>query len=1010
MKQIFRRTAAAFLALSVLIPSALASYALGDELHQNTIPLSDGASLTKQLIWSSSKSDLRREHYVTYTPRQDLRPQVYYGGTVLTKQSVGTMAKQLEQGGKRVLSGTNGDYFDMGTGNPLGLLVTDGVLRSSASYLSALGFTANGSAIIGTPNLNIEATFSGNTMKVEGINKTRTANGYYLYNSDYGSATNNTEAGIDVILRPLNENIGTTITLSDGRSVTQSSVLRIGGRMSFEVEEVLQSSGKVSIPAGKYIMSINNKGGEWVTSTLAALKPGDTMDISITSADTRWNDVQEALGAMYRILTDGTVASGIGDGSSNASRTAVGIKADGSVIFYTIDGRQSGYSIGASISQVAERLKELGCVNAVCLDGGGSTTLGATLPDSSQFTIMNQPSEGSQRSVTNALFLVSTHTAVGGAAHIFVTPTDEVLAGGASTSIRTSFVDQNWFPGSSSEPIYFTAQLGSVSAEGIYTAPRETCVDTITAHTDSGLTGSASVTVFEAPNAIRIRNAAGQTVSALSLDAGGSISLTASATYQTIPLKTDGQSLTWSVTPASLGSITPEGLLTVSAAGGSGQLSVSSGSHSASIPLTVSADARYRLLDPFESESGREAMAIRGAVVSMERMGDQVCFGEASLRWSYELSAGASSLAVSASLQNSERYLSLWVYGDGSGGTLDALLLDAEGNASSASFGALNHSGWKQLFAPLPAGSTALTALSFGGGSKTSGTLWLDQLCAANTTEKDTTPPTVTLTLNGSSLQAQISDNSDQSFAQDQLILTRNGQAQPFTFDASANRLSATLSASEVSLQRITVQAIDQSGNIGRASRTLVGEGAATSFSDMGGHWAVSYTDALSSLGIISGMPEGGKLYFNPNLSITRGDFALMAARWMGLDFSLYADVVLPFADKADIPKWSENAVKAMYELGIMKGVSDRGGLYAYARADITRQEAMTILGRIQMKGYAGKSLDQFKDSSAIASWAAPYVRSLVGQEAVGGYTDGFMRPQNPVSRAEVAKILFSIW
>ena len=73
----------------------------------------------------------------------------------------------------------------------------------------------------------------------------------------------------------------------------------------------------------------------------------------------------------------------------------MGIKADGSIIFYTIDGRQSGYSYGARKETVAKRLLELGCVDAVNLDGGGSTQLGGTLPETTDFVILNSPSESS---------------------------------------------------------------------------------------------------------------------------------------------------------------------------------------------------------------------------------------------------------------------------------------------------------------------------------------------------------------------------------------------------------------------------------------------------------------------------------------------------------------------------------------------------------------------------------------------------------------------------------------
>ena len=115
-------------------------------------------------------------------------------------------------------------------------------------------------------------------------------------------------------------------------------------------------------------------------------------------------------------------------------------------------------------------------------------------------------------------------------------------------------------------------------------------------------------------------------------------------------------------------------------------------------------------------------------------------------------------------------------------------------------------------------------------------------------------------------------------------------------------------------MHRITVTATDVSGNMGRASVTVGSDTAQESpFADMNGHWAQSYTDYLRSYGIINGMTEGGVLVFSPNRSITRGDFALMTARWMGVDLATYEGVVLPFADADSIPAWSLPAVKAMY-------------------------------------------------------------------------------------------------
>ena len=68
---------------------------------------------------------------------------------------------------------------------------------------------------------------------------------------------------------------------------------------------------------------------------------------------------------------------------------------------YTIDGRQSGYSIGATLTQVAERMVELGCVTALSLDGGGSTTLYF------RGEVINMPSGGKERSVSDVIMFTA---------------------------------------------------------------------------------------------------------------------------------------------------------------------------------------------------------------------------------------------------------------------------------------------------------------------------------------------------------------------------------------------------------------------------------------------------------------------------------------------------------------------------------------------------------------------------------------------------------------------------
>lgn len=1009
MNRMIKRVAALVLSSLLFTTTVFASYALGDELHCYSIPLADGALMTTQLFWSNSKSNLRTENYITYTPDSSLSPQVSYGNSVLDKQTVAAMATALETNGQRVLSGINGDYFVVATGNPLGIVVTDGILRSSASYLSAIGFQGDGSAIIGKPELSITANFSECSLKVEALNKIRSStSGFNLLTQDFGATTKNSQAGVDVILSPVLDNLGESVTTENDQTLIQSDTVKIGSRVSCVVEEVLQSTGSINIPEGKLVMTINNNSGEFLLSTLSALVPGDTVDIDITSSDPAWNTVDCAIGALYRILTDGTVNSDLDD--TAAPRTAIGTKADGTVIFYTIDGRQSGLSIGASMTQVAKRLLELGCVDAVCLDGGGSTTMGTTNPDSNGFSVINSPSDGYQRKVTDALFLVSNLSPSGTPDRLYVQPNNRVLLSDATTSCTASFVDTNWFPVSDSESLSWSAKNGSITQDGIYTAPTSGGEDEITVTSSSGIMGSTTVTVFQAPTSIRLTNERSEkTVRSLDLTAKETIDLRASAFYKMIPLTAEDTNFTWSVTPDSLGTITSDGSFTSGTTNATGHIQVSAGSYTETVPVTVSVDAHFNLLESFEASPLATFTETDTCQLSQNTAADQVRFGKQSLQVDYTLSSELASMNTTLSVPNQDGFLSLWIYGDNSENELTVTCQNDAGTETSVPVGTLNFTGWKRLSIALPADTVCISELSISGATS-SGRIWFDQIVSSNQNIPDTTAPKISLSIADSQLRATITDASGALFSQSQVSATLDGKPLAVSFTQASGTLTATLPDLSPSLHRITVTATDFSGNIGRASYTIpASDESVSSFVDVSEHWSAPYTDYLADLGIINGVNTDDGLYFYPDRSITRGDFALMTARWMGLTLEEYADVSLPFADQDAIPSWSSNAVKAMYELGIMKGSQSQQGLTINATASITRAEAMTILGRIQTKGYPLSSLSDFQDEALVPTWANGYLASLVGQGVVSGY-EGFLRPTDSVSRAELAKMLVTIW
>jgi exopolysaccharide biosynthesis protein len=56
-------------------------------------------------------------------------------------------------------------------------------------------------------------------------------------------------------------------------------------------------------------------------------------------------------------------------------RTAVAKMKDGKFLMITVDGRQPGVSVGMSLYELADYLLSIGAVDAMNLDGGGSTTM-----------------------------------------------------------------------------------------------------------------------------------------------------------------------------------------------------------------------------------------------------------------------------------------------------------------------------------------------------------------------------------------------------------------------------------------------------------------------------------------------------------------------------------------------------------------------------------------------------------------------------------------------------------
>ncbi|MGM9619391.1 MAG: S-layer homology domain-containing protein [Oscillospiraceae bacterium] len=600
MKAIPRKALAFLLALALTLSLPLfaaASPALGDDLDAMTQELGQGTSWTQSVFWSNSLSDLRTENYVTYSPNSRVTPIVTYGAAVTSRTKLTTIAAELEQQGYRVVAGINGDFYNTANGVPLGLVVTDGVIRSGSSYYYALGFTADGRVMWGTPNLTTMAHTPVGDIVVQDINKDRGDKGVYLYTYDFNAkhTTGTTMAGTDVVL-----------TVDSGR-------LSIGGTVTLTVQQVLtDNTTAVSLTPETFVLSANNSSPAVYREALQQLTPGMQITIQVSAEDRQWESAVYTVGTLYQLVENGQVHSDAALVSGSAPRTAVGIKPNGDILFYTIDGRQSGYSVGASYAMVAKRLIELGCTTAFAMDGGGSTGMLLSLPGQGA-ALYNSPSDGYERAVTNQIFLVTKDSnATGSGGGFLIRPESRRVLAGASVQLSVTPYDSAFFPTGGDYTL--SASAGTVEGN-VFHAPAKAGSVTLTA-AGSGKRSSVTVQVVESPDSVTVLQS-GKAVSSLNLRAGEQVQLSAKAVSNHLTLLSQNDCYSWSVSEG-LGTVDENGLFTAADRTISGKLTVRAGNTSVSIPVTVTSGDYFTDIYDNWAREYINAMAERGVVTGKD--------------------------------------------------------------------------------------------------------------------------------------------------------------------------------------------------------------------------------------------------------------------------------------------------------------------------------------------------------------------------------------------------------
>ena len=285
------------------------------------------------------------------------------------------------------IAAINGGYFrttGVYRGESVGIYQLRGKLISEThNDRAAAGLVGNGDrnkVVLGHLGFSGEIRTSKSRLRVNGINRPRAQDELIIFTPEFHRST---------------------LTIPDGIEV---SVQRD------RATSIRDSKGSTLIPADGYVISAAGTARHWV---LENVQRGTKLTLSLTlipidkTQEKEWRRAHSIVGGGPQLISGGRI------GITNAQekilpafvtdlhpRTAFAKLASGKLLLMTVDGRQPGRSIGMSLNMLADLLLEFGAVEAINLDGGGSTTMVI------HNKVVNSPSDqNGERPVSDAILI-----------------------------------------------------------------------------------------------------------------------------------------------------------------------------------------------------------------------------------------------------------------------------------------------------------------------------------------------------------------------------------------------------------------------------------------------------------------------------------------------------------------------------------------------------------------------------------------------------------------------------
>ncbi|MCR8994768.1 S-layer homology domain-containing protein [Brevibacillus laterosporus] len=186
----------------------------------------------------------------------------------------------------------------------------------------------------------------------------------------------------------------------------------------------------------------------------------------------------------------------------------------------------------------------------------------------------------------------------------------------------------------------------------------------------------------------------------------------------------------------------------------------------------------------------------------------------------------------------------------------------------------------------------------------------------------------------------------------------------------------------------------------------LLAQAKNTNFWDVSrDHWAYEAITDMATKGIIDGYSDGS---FRPNSKVTRAEFAKIMIAAAGVQLGDKWGISQTFKD---VPRshWAFTYVE--YAKPYLTGYKS-GSTYSYkpdqnaVREDIA-VALVRLLGYDQSKSAKVSLLNQFRDKERISYNLRTFIAIALDNDLIKGFNDGTFRPQDAITRAEAASLLY---